>query len=46
MGKTTSFENSALAPMVISAPGKLTGIKLNQLVEYVDFIQHWLNWLD
>jgi len=35
-GKTTNFENSALAPMIISAPGKVKGIKLDQLVEYVD----------
>ncbi len=35
-GKTTNFENSALAPMIISVPGKMKGIKLNQLVEYVD----------
>lgn len=35
-GKTTNFENSTLAPMIISVPGKTSGKKLSQLVEYVD----------
>lgn len=35
-GKTTNFENATRAPLIISAPNKLTNVKLDQLVEYVD----------
>ena len=35
-GKSTNFENSTLAPFIISAPGYNAGLKTNALVEYVD----------
>ena len=35
-GKTTNFENSTLAPLIVSAPGYKKGKRSTQLVEYVD----------
>jgi iduronate 2-sulfatase len=35
-GKSTNFENAARAPMIISAPEKLSNIECKKLVEYVD----------
>lgn len=35
-GKHTNFENATKAPLIISVPGKEKGVRLHQLVEYVD----------
>ena len=35
-GKTTNFENSTRAPLIVSAPGYKKGKRSTQLVEYVD----------
>lgn len=35
-GKHTNFENATRAPLIISAPGKAKGVRLEQIVEYVD----------
>lgn len=35
-GKSTNFENSNLAPMIVSAPGFTPGQRTDALVEYVD----------
>ncbi|MEM8550436.1 MAG: sulfatase/phosphatase domain-containing protein, partial [Verrucomicrobiota bacterium] len=35
-GKSTNFENSNLAPMIVSAPGYEPGQRTDALVEYVD----------
>lgn len=35
-GKATNFENSTLSPLILSVPGTSKGLRLSQLVEYVD----------